>query len=131
MSLHRTHRLRSLTAALLLSSTAAFAADDVQTLSLSARSRTESAKGAGDWQMAEKKLRWSSRGTALVICDMWDKHWCEGATRRVGEMAPRMNEVVAKARSQGVFIIHCPSDTMKFYENTPQRKLAQAAPKVE
>ena len=62
---------------------------------------------------------------------MWDKHWCEGSTRRVGEMAPRMNEVVRKARAQGVTIIHCPSDTMKFYDGTPGRKLAQAAPKVE
>jgi type 1 glutamine amidotransferase/nicotinamidase-related amidase len=81
--------------------------------------------------MIEKTVEWEANRTALVICDMWDKHWCEGATRRVGEMAPRMNAVVNKAREQGVTIIHCPSDTMKFYEGTPGRKLAQAAPKVE
>src|SRR5262249_27419409 len=35
------------------------------------------------------------------------------------------------ARKQGVLIIHCPSDTMDFYKDTPQRKLAQAAPQVD
>ena len=74
---------------------------------------------------------WDSKQTAVVICDMWDKHWCPNATARVGEMAPRMNEVVKAARSRGAFIIHCPSDTMEFYKDTPQRKLAQAAPQLE
>src|SRR5439155_15123251 len=45
-------------------------------------------------------------------------------------MAPRMNQVVTEARRRGVFIIHCPSDTMKYYEGASQRKLSQAAPKV-
>ena len=58
---------------------------------------------------------------------MWNEHWCRGATRRVAEMAPRMNEVLAAARRQGVLIIHCPSDTMKYYAGTPQRKVAQQA----
>lgn len=79
----------------------------------------------------EKILEWDAGKTAIVICDMWDRHWCEGATRRVGEMAPRMNEVVAAARAKGVTIIHCPSDTMDFYRDHPGRKLALAAPKVE
>jgi nicotinamidase-related amidase len=69
--------------------------------------------------------------TAIVVCDMWDKHWCKGATSRVAEMAPRMNEVINKAREQGVMIIHCPSSTMGFYEGTPGRKLALSAPVVE
>jgi hypothetical protein len=30
-----------------------------------------------------------------------------------------------------VLIIHCPSDTLDFYKETPQRKLAQAAPVAE
>jgi len=81
--------------------------------------------------VSEKPLGLVPERTAIVICDMWDQHWCAGATRRVAEMAPRMNEVVAAARSQGVFIIHCPSDTMKFYAETPERKQAQAAPKAE
>lgn len=76
-------------------------------------------------------LHWNSAKTAIVVCDMWDKHWCDSATQRVAEMAPRMNEVLIAARNKGVLIIHCPSDTMDYYADTPQRLLAQAAPKVE
>ena len=74
---------------------------------------------------------WDSKQTAVVICDMWDKHWCPNSTARVAEMAPRMNEVVKAARARGAFIIHCPSDTMEFYKDTPQRKLAQSAPQFD
>ena len=99
-------------------------------LVLHARSRVEGTPGSGRFQVVEKAQEWDPRKTAVVICDMWDRHWCQGASARVAEMAPRMNEVVSAARRQGVFIIHCPSDTLKFYEGTPQRRLAQAAPKV-
>ena len=128
----KTPRLRSCwvpTLLLLACASTSFGADAL--LRLNARSRTETTKGSGEWQLVERKVEWVPGRTALVICDMWDKHTCQGATRRVGEMAPRMNEVVKKAREQGALIIHCPSDTMKFYEGTQQRKLAQAAPKVE
>ncbi len=97
-------------------------------LKLHARNRVESEKGKGDWQSQEKVVEWDSKKTAIIICDMWDQHWCKGATERVGEMAPRMNEVIKAARAKGVFIIHSPSETMKFYEGTPQRKRAQDAP---
>jgi nicotinamidase-related amidase len=66
--------------------------------------------------------------TAIVITDMWDKHWCKGATRRVGEIALKMEPVLERARNAGVLIIHAPSDTMNFYEGTPARLLAKNAP---
>ena len=78
-----------------------------------------------------KKVAWEGKKTAVIICDMWDRHWCAGATRRVGEMAPRMNDTVVELRRRGALVIHCPSDTMGFYKDTPQRKLAREAPKVE
>ncbi|MES2793247.1 MAG: ThuA domain-containing protein [Planctomycetota bacterium] len=99
-------------------------------LSLVARSRV---KGDGDKKrdaVTLQPLAWNPRETAVVVCDMWDKHWCPTATARVAEMAPRMNEVIQAARKQGVLIIHCPSDTLNFYKDTPQRKLAQQAPVV-
>ena len=82
------------------------------------------------WEQVTNSVSWDTAGTAVVICDMWDKHWCKGATARVAEMAPRMNQVVGELRKRGVLIIHCPSETMKFYEGTPERKLAQSAPVV-
>ena len=73
---------------------------------------------------------WLPARTAAVICDMWDAHWCAGASRRVAEMAPRLNETVAELRRRGVLIIHAPSDTLDFYAGHPGRKLAQDAPPV-
>ena len=98
-------------------------------LQLPARSQVATAT-SNEWATVITNLAWSPRHSAVVICDMWDKHWCPDATARVGEMAPVMNRVVEKARQQGVFIIHCPSDTLEFYRDHPGRKLAQAAPKV-
>lgn len=95
---------------------------------LPTRAREEAGKGSGRWQVVEKTVTWDPARTAVVICDMWDQHWCAGATARVAEMAPRMNELVKAARARGALIIHCPSDTLKFYEGTAQRKLAQSAP---
>jgi len=43
-------------------------------------------------------------------------------------MAGPLNEMVKAARARGVFIIHAPSTCTAFYKDTPQRKLALAAP---
>jgi nicotinamidase-related amidase/type 1 glutamine amidotransferase len=106
------------------------AAEDSPPLALNARSQVETAKGSGRHHSLTKKIEWAPKQTAIIVCDMWDKHWCQGASMRVAEMAPRMNEVLAAARKRGVLIIHCPSDTMDHYKDTPGRKLAQQAPKV-
>ena len=73
---------------------------------------------------------WDPKKTALIICDMWDNHWCKGAAQRVEELAVPMNKVIAAARQRGVFVIHAPSTTVDFYKDSPQRKRAQAAPFV-
>ena len=68
---------------------------------------------------------------ALVLCDVWDQHWCRGAAERLEEMLPRMNAVVKAARKHGVLIVHAPSDTMEFYRDTPARRRVLAVPKVD
>ncbi len=83
---------------------------------------------SGTFEVAERPVTWDARKTALIICDLWDKHWCESATRRTGEMAPRINQLANTLRAKGAFIVHAPSDTMEFYKDAPQRKLAQNAP---
>lgn len=102
-------------------------------LTLRARSRAETAPGSGRFYAVTKTIEWEPRKTAIVICDMWDRHWCKGATARVAEMAPRMNSVLSAARDRGVLIIHCPSDTMKSYQGHPGREwvktVASATPK--
>jgi nicotinamidase-related amidase len=84
-----------------------------------------------DGRVREEVKPWDASKSALIICDMWDTHTCPNAAARVGEMAPKVNAVAKVLRARGALIIHCPSDTMKFYEGTPQRRLAQAAPVVE
>ena len=111
-------------------STTAWGADS-KPLTLNLRKRVEVAPEAKRWHTVTTPTAWQPEQTAIIICDMWDKHWCPNSTARVAEMAGRMNEVVKAARSRGVFIIHCPSDTMDFYKDSPQRKRAQAAPMVE
>ena len=81
------------------------------------------AQGAG-FTVKEKILEWEPAKTALVICDMWDQHWCKGATRRVGELAPAMNRAVKAARDRGVLIIHAPSSCLEAYKDHPARKRA-------
>lgn len=66
--------------------------------------------------------------TGIIICDMWDRHWCRGATARVEQLARRMEPVLEQARAKSILIIHAPSDTMLYYANAPGRLLAENAP---
>lgn len=63
---------------------------------------------------------------ALCICDVWDRHWSRGATRRVNELAPRVNDLATALRSAGALVIHAPSGTLDAYEGTPARLRAEA-----
>jgi nicotinamidase-related amidase len=79
-------------------------------------------KNSGNSDERFKKISWNPEETALIVCDMWDQHWCATATERVKEMAPRMNEFINAARQKGVTIVHAPSSTMEFYADFPQRQ---------
>lgn len=70
---------------------------------------------------------WKASETCIIICDMWDDHYCKLAAQRVGVMVPVMNRVVSKAREHGVMIIHAPSGTLDVYKDTPYRKRMQEA----
>jgi nicotinamidase-related amidase len=83
------------------------------------------------FETRERAERWEPKKAAIIICDMWDLHHCKRAVNRVQELAPRMNEVIARARSQGVFIIHAPSSCMAPYEDTPMRRRAKDAPRAK
>jgi nicotinamidase-related amidase len=88
--------------------------------------------GASDtWTEANFEQSFSSARTAIVITDMWDKHWCRGATERVGQIALRMEPLLEKARAAGILIIHAPSETMDFYADSEGRRLALSAPHVD
>lgn len=96
-------------------------------LKLTLRSRV-SPPGEEAKPATEKAVTWDPKRTAIIVCDMWDDHWCKSATARVGELAGPMNEMLKAARTQGVFVIHAPSTCTAFYKDTPQRKRAIDAP---
>ncbi|MYB50670.1 MAG: cysteine hydrolase [Acidobacteriia bacterium] len=98
------------------------------TLRLNARSRVER---EGVVESLEKPVLWKAAESAVVICDMWDDHYCRNSVSRLEAMIPEMNRVVRNARELGVAIVHAPSGTMDFYAGTPQRERMQAAPHAE
>jgi len=111
---------RSVIGLLSLTVVSAIAAETPLTFQLQTRSRAGVAMTS--------KESWLPSRTAIIVCDMWDLHHCRNAVVREGEMAPRMNEVLEKARAAGVLIIHAPSSCMKAYEDTPARERAISAP---
>jgi nicotinamidase-related amidase len=115
---------------LLLVIVPAFGEPTSKDLPLTLRSRMQPFKGADEWQEVTVRADFNPKETAIVICDMWDKHWCPSATRRCGEIAKKMEPVVKAARNKGVLIIHAPSDTMDFYKDSPARKRLQAVKKI-
>ena len=95
------------------------------------RSRVEAFKGTAEWQEVHLPKTLAVEKTAIIVCDMWDKHWCSGATGRVGGLVQKMDPFLEAARRKGIQIIHAPSETMDFYRDAPQRKLMLALPKVD
>jgi len=101
------------------------------TLRLALRTRVQPFKSVDEWHEVVVHQDLPVAETALLLCDVWNKHWCKGANQRLAPMLPRMNQVVRFAREHGVQIVHAPSGTMAFYASTPQRRRAQAAPRVQ
>src|SRR5437867_2046544 len=75
-------------------------------LRLQLRERRETQPGSGQYQVGHRSVDWEVAQTAILICDMWDDHYCKSAAQRVGVLVPRMNQVLTAARSHGVLIIH-------------------------
>jgi pimeloyl-ACP methyl ester carboxylesterase/nicotinamidase-related amidase len=92
------------------------------------RSQQPKPGAPGEFQPVVVEETWSPGETAIIVCDVWDKHHCLNAVRRLEEFAPRMNEVLKAARGHGATIIHSPSDCMPQYAEHPARKRAIAAP---
>ncbi|HEX2032988.1 MAG TPA: isochorismatase family protein [Chloroflexota bacterium] len=91
----------------------------------------QNAAGYTVWQVQEERRALDARKTALLLCDVWDRHTCRGAEERLERLLPRMQQVVTAMRKRGVLIVHAPSDTMSFYEGTPARRRVFDCPQVE
>ncbi|PQO46517.1 ThuA domain-containing protein [Blastopirellula marina] len=99
-------------------------------LSMTLRTQQETKPGSGRYHRLTREESWRPEHTAIIVCDMWNLHGCRNAVLRGQEFAPRLNDLLAKARAEGVTIIHAPSGCMGFYADHPARKRAQATPKA-
>jgi nicotinamidase-related amidase len=100
-------------------------------LNLQSQSFMQDANAYSVWQVNNIEKTWSADKTALLLCDVWDLHWCRGACERLEAMVGRMDQVVMAVRDAGGQIVHAPSDTMDFYAESPARKRAIEAPQIE
>lgn len=91
-------------------------------LSLRAQSLTNDADGHAVWQAEETSETWAPEKAALLLCDVWNSHWCRGAVERLDAMVGRMNDVTHAVRDGGGLIVHAPSNTIDFYAETEARK---------
>lgn len=99
-----------------------------QNLTLTLRNQLD--RGDGQFEVREHAETWKPDETAIIVCDVWDKHHCWNAVKRLEEFAPRLDRVLKKARTDGVTIIHAPSDCMDAYADHPARLRAQKAPQA-
>jgi nicotinamidase-related amidase len=91
-------------------------------LQLTLRHQEAKLTGRAGWITCEQLVSWKAAETAIIVVDVWDKHWSWGANERVGILAPRINEVLKVARAKGVLIVHAPSDVVGFYQSHPARQ---------
>jgi nicotinamidase-related amidase len=103
------------------------AVDEPAKIEVNLRSR-RAAPGERPATPTERRVTWDPRKTAIIVCDMWDQHWCKSAAARVDELTGPLNATLKAARAKGVLIIHAPSTCTAFYDKTPQRKRALDAP---
>src|SRR6267142_680550 len=104
MSLETTRRgilIGSLGAAPML----AAAKTSTRTMRLPLRTRVEAFKGSGVWEEIRFEKDFPIAEIGLLICDMWDNHWCSGAAQRVNTLVKTMAPVVDQARAGGPQII--------------------------
>jgi nicotinamidase-related amidase len=95
---------------------------------LALRSRVELFRGSDQWSEVRIDYPFDPAKSALIVCDMWDKHWCSGANVRVAALVKKLEPVLETARRNGMIIVHAPSETMSFYANTPQRQRMLSLP---
>lgn len=101
------------------------AAQESEMLRISEQHRIASDLDSGAYIIVNDIKHWKPEETAIIVCDMWDQHWCRSATDRVNELAPVINNVLKIARDRGVLIVHSPSDVVTYYDDTPQRMLGK------
>ena len=97
---------------------------------LTTRRQQARTTGRSGWQVIEEVVTWQPAETAVIVVDMWDKHWSYGANERVAVLAPRINTVLKFARERGLLVVHAPSDVVGYYQGHPAREWVLRLPEV-
>jgi hypothetical protein len=63
-----------------------------------------------------------SGGRAVIVCDVWDRHWCSAASERLGPLAEQIQAFLSIVRERGVQVIHAPTAVIDAYRWTPARR---------
>jgi nicotinamidase-related amidase len=82
------------------------------------------------WRAVSFQAAVEPKKAAVIVCDMWDDHWCKSAAKRCGELAKAAEPVLKACRDRGMTVIHAPSDCTDFYKDHPARKRMLAVKKL-
>jgi nicotinamidase-related amidase len=93
----------------------------VVSLRLARRKLTKSSQGLRVWRTEQADLAIPANRLAVIVCDMWDRHWSTGACLRADQLAPKIDRFCRRLRDAGALIVHAPSETIEAYRDSPAR----------
>lgn len=93
----------------------------VASLRLARRKLVRGSQGSRAWQTERENTTIPANRLAVVVCDMWDRHWSAGASLRADRLAPEIDRFCRRLRDAGGLIVHAPSDTIEAYRDSPAR----------
>ena len=69
---------------------------NVLQLNLRSQRLAQDEGGHAIWEVETSTQEWAADQTALLLCDVWNGHWCRGAVERLDAMIERMDAVVER-----------------------------------
>ena len=66
------------------------------TLTLRRQQMGRDAAGCARWETITERRTVVANQAALVLCDVWDRHWCRGADERLAALLARMTRVTQR-----------------------------------
>jgi nicotinamidase-related amidase len=89
---------------------------------LEVTTRSRAGKNSTETSEIHEKIELNPSAVACIAVDLWNEHWCRSANTRLAPLLPKINQFLQEIRRIGIKIIHAPSETIPFYQETPQRR---------
>lgn len=84
--------------------------------------RTRELINSTRWKIKTETKDIDPQRTAVIICDLWNSHWCKDSAERIYALAQSVNTMLNIIRPLGIKIIHAPSGSMAHYNEYDQRE---------